>query len=66
MKIKKIKFIYFDIGGVLVDHVSALKKIANELKISEKKVIALFAKHCDEIDRGTLLGRILKVFFIIN
>lgn len=51
---KKIKFIYFDLGGVLIDHISSLKKIALELNISEAKTINLFKKHGDAIDRGTL------------
>ncbi|MBT4124049.1 MAG: HAD-IA family hydrolase [Candidatus Pacebacteria bacterium] len=51
---KKIKFIYFDLGGVLIDHISSLKKIALELNISEEETINLFQKYGDDIDRGTL------------
>ncbi|MBU1200559.1 hypothetical protein KJ953_03425 [Patescibacteria group bacterium] len=51
---KKVKFVYFDIGGVLVDHVLALKKIAKQLEISEERTIALFHEYCDKFDRGVL------------
>ncbi|MCD8526717.1 HAD-IA family hydrolase [Candidatus Woesebacteria bacterium] len=49
-----IKFIYFDIGGVFVDHMSAWGSVARELGVSQNDVVSLFLKHVAELDRGTL------------
>lgn len=49
-----IKFIYFDIGGVLADYVFALRKLAQELAIPEQQLLDLFHQHVDKIDRGSL------------
>lgn len=50
----KVKFVYFDIGGVLVNHIFALKQLAKDLQIEEKQVIALFDEYRDRIDIGSL------------
>lgn len=50
----QIKFIYFDIGGVIADYIAAFKKLSQELKVPEKTLIDLFHQHVDKIDRGSM------------
>ncbi len=51
---KKIKFLYFDLGGVVIDHVFGLTKTAKILDLDSKEVITFFQTHADDLDRGTL------------
>lgn len=60
---KKIKFIFFDLGGVLVDHIGALRKIARQLNITEEDTISLFKKNADDLDRGTLPWQDFEIVF---
>ena len=50
---KPVEFIYFDIGGVLVDHFTGLQKIAQKLGIAEEELIDFFVSHIAEVDRGS-------------
>jgi len=50
---KGIKFIYFDIGGVLLYHINSLKTIARKYSLLEKDVLKLFNDYGDDLDRGT-------------
>jgi len=49
-----IKFIFFDIGGVLVNHLSGVKMIAKKLNINEEKTINFFDTHYNSLDKGLL------------
>jgi FMN phosphatase YigB (HAD superfamily) len=60
---KKIKFIYFDLGGVIVDHISGLIKTAEKFNLDKVEVISLFKKHANDLDRGLLsLGELEEIF----
>lgn len=54
MKKSPVKFIYFDIGGVFVDHLNAVRNIAKRLDIPEAKTIDSFKEYADKMDRGTM------------
>ena len=60
---KKIKFVYFDLGGVIVDHISGLIKTAKKLNLDKTEVILLFKKHANDLDRGSLsLSELENIF----
>ena len=50
----QIKFIYFDIGGVIADYIAAFKKLSQRLNVPEQTFIDLFHQHVDQIDRGSM------------
>jgi len=61
---KGIKFIYFDIGGVLLYHINSLKTIARKYSLLEKDVLKLFNDYGDDLDRGTLgLQKFEEIFY---
>jgi len=61
---ENIKFIYFDIGGVLVYHLDSLETIAHKLNLSEDAVIEVFSNYGDDLDRGTLgLQKFEEIFY---
>jgi len=61
---KDIKFIYFDIGGVLLYHINSLKTIARKYSLLEKDVLKLFNDYGDDLDRGTLgLQKFEEIFY---
>ena len=47
----KIKFVYFDIGGVLVNHMAALERVAEDLGVDEGLVKQVFSENADRLDR---------------
>ena len=49
---KPIQFVYFDLGGVLVDHFNGLSRIARNLDIAEEAMIDFFIKHIAKVDSG--------------
>lgn len=51
---KKIKFIYFDLGGVIVDHISGLIKTAKMFNLDVNNVVQFFQKHANNLDRGII------------
>lgn len=51
---KKIKFIYFDLGGVVVNHILGLVKAAKMLHLDPNDAISFFLKHAEDLDRGVL------------
>jgi HAD superfamily hydrolase (TIGR01509 family) len=59
-----IKFIYFDIGGVLNDHYAAQERVAEYLNLEKNEVKEFFALHTDDLDRGVLLPSDLNQKFI--
>lgn len=67
---KKIKFVYFDLGGVMIDHISGLIKTTEKLGLNKIKVLLFFKKHADDLNRGTLsldnLENIFNKKFNIN
>jgi len=48
------KFIYFDIGGVLIDFSSGISDLARKLYVSEKKFKEIFLEFDDQMCRGEL------------
>ncbi|MBI4973406.1 HAD-IA family hydrolase [Candidatus Roizmanbacteria bacterium] len=51
---QKIKCVFFDIGGVLIDHITAFNTLSRQHSIPEKESLSFFRSHADDIDRGTL------------
>lgn len=49
-----IKFVYFDLGGVVVDHIKSLEKIAIHLGIGQDKLVSFFRQHAHDLDRGVI------------
>lgn len=45
--------IFFDIGGVLVNHMPAYKTIFSQYDVPEQESFSLWAQYADDIDRGT-------------
>jgi len=50
----KVKFIYFDLGGILFDWRAAMDKIIQKLNISLKDFKKVFEKYDDEACRGNI------------
>ncbi|OGK23370.1 hypothetical protein A2954_03740 [Candidatus Roizmanbacteria bacterium RIFCSPLOWO2_01_FULL_37_12] len=50
----KIKFIYFDIGGVLIDYKNAFKTATNKFNIPYESFIKVWMKHDDPVTRGKM------------
>ena len=51
---QKIKCIFFDIGGVLMDHITAFNTLSRQHNIPEQESLTFFRSHADDIDSGTL------------
>lgn len=51
---KNIKFIYFDLGGVIVDHVVGVIKTAELLNLEANQLLAFCQTHANDLDRGTI------------
>ena len=49
-----ITFVYFDLGGVVIDHISSLGIIADHLAIERETLVTFFKKHANDLDRGNL------------
>lgn len=58
-----IQYVFFDIGGVFVDHISGLRKIARELLLREEDVVKLFKQYSDQIDAGNLSWNAFETIF---
>ena len=50
----KVKFVYFDIGGVLFNWISALDNLAKHLNRPYNEVFAIFQKYDDDVSRGKI------------
>jgi len=50
---QKINTVFFDIGGVIIDHIASVRNTAVELGISADAAVELFKKYADGLDRGT-------------
>src|SRR5690348_5111939 len=51
---KKIKFVYFDVGNVMVSLRGGFKKLAARIGVPYEKVTTHWNAHDDEMARGTL------------
>lgn len=51
---KKVNFVYFDLGGVVVDYILALEIVAGQLTVDKNALVQFFTKYANDIDRGSL------------
>ncbi len=61
-----IDFIYFDIGGVLVNHNASFKVLAKNSNISEDKLHTLFYSNAEAIDSGSMSWEEFESIFYKN
>lgn len=60
---KSIKFVYFDVGGVLLNFVHAHKKVAAQYNVPYESVLAVFEQHWREECRGNITpAQYMKLF----
>jgi len=59
----RIKFIYFDIGGVLFDWRAAMTKIAEKLDVSLEQLKLVFHKFDDDACRGVITQKDLWLIY---
>lgn len=60
---KSIRFVYFDVGGVLLNFVEAHKKVARQYGVPYESVLAVFEKYWRDECRGKISGsRYMELF----
>ena len=51
---KNIKFIYFDVGNVLLDYMAGWDKIVNLKKLPKKSLLSAYSNHSKELNSGKM------------